>query len=139
MYSLEIEQCAYDPIDHTIIDQINPLNGRLINSDRTLEEIKTVYPNAEIWDFDKAVMHYYESFKTEPIEITKNVFDERLKAIPPLLWVNHGKTESFKMTEFLAGSITGIYARIEDKYYYLADEVILLHDQIIDKIKRVNS
>ena len=135
MNLLDCEECAYDPVRHIIIDYINPYTRRLATSGTTVEEIRKDYPNAEIWNFDSAVMHYYDSFKTLPERITEKVFNERFECTSPLLWVNNGETESFRMSEFLAGSITGIYARINKDFFYFADEITLTHEQIINKIK----
>ena len=130
----EYQFCAYDPTTHTVIDYIEPKTGNLTNG-QTLEQCREQYPNADVWAFDLAVKHYQDYLKSEPEEISEQVFIDRLNFEPPIQWVLNETTESFKMCELLAGTITGIYARIGNRFFYLTDEITLTHDQIIAKIR----
>ena len=60
-----------------------------------------------------------------------------LCALPPQNWIQKENTESFIFSEYYSGTITDIYARINDKYYTLRDSANLTHNQIINKIKAI--
>jgi hypothetical protein len=128
-------------VDGSIIDYINPQTEKSAIMGNTLEEIQQRYPGAQRMEKQAAYIAYDEAMRTKyvksPIVISAEEFDNALNVLPPMNWVRKVGTESFKISEFLTGNITSIYARIGDTFYGLADDANLTHDQIIDKCKAI--
>lgn len=82
-----------------------------------------------------AFQRYEDGFRSPPVEITAATFFEMLEVLPPGDWRGTGDTESFKLIERTAASITGIYARIGDRYFHMSDTCTLPHADIVARIK----
>lgn len=87
--------------------------------------------NLVVIPFDEAHKRYEESFKTEPVEITEAKWHEMLCVLPPVAWKRDPSGESFKMSERMAGSITGIYVRLGDRYFQFYDDIRLSHPECV--------
>lgn len=84
--------------------------------------------------------------KTEPQEITRGEFLRMLNTLPPVTWINRIDSESFKLSEPMAGCVGRIYARIsvpvgdgeiEDRYFSFSDHLLTPHAQIIARCQAV--
>jgi Protein of unknown function (DUF1419) len=85
---------------------------------------------------DEAYQRFENSFKSEPVEITEERWDEMLGVLPPVGWKNDGTHESFKISERTAGSITAIFVRIKDRYFELSDTITLPHRDCVERVLR---
>lgn len=84
---------------------------------------------------EDAFARFENGFKSEPVEITAEKYMEMLEVLPPHGWRASREAESFKMIELTAGSVTGIYARIGERYFHLSDSIYTKHDDIIARIR----
>jgi hypothetical protein len=88
-----------------------------------------------VLSLDEAVARYENSFKSEPIEISKERWWEMLEVLPPVGW-KHGahNSESFKLSERTAGLVTAIYVRVGTRYFELSDKITLPHKQCLARV-----
>jgi hypothetical protein len=84
--------------------------------------------------FEEAHQRFENSFKSEPVEITAERWDEMLGVLPSVAWKNDGAHESFKISERTAGSITAIFVRIDDRYFELSDTITLPHRECVKRV-----
>lgn len=124
------EKVFYDPNRLTIIDVIKP-DGKSCVYSESLEQVQQRYPDAEIWGFLDAVTHQENAMISAPVEITEDRFIEMLEILPPVHWVRHGVSESFKMSERTSGSITGIFARIGNRFFEMQNHISMSHEDIL--------
>jgi uncharacterized protein DUF1419 len=89
-----------------------------------------------ILPFEEAHQRFENSFRSEPVEITEERWDEMLGVLPPVGWKNDGAHESFKISERTAGSITAIFVRIGDRYFELSDTITLPHRECVERVRR---
>ena len=89
-----------------------------------------------ILPFEEAHQRFENSFKSAPVEITEERWDEMLGVLPPVAWKNDGAHESFKISERTAGSITAIFVRIGDRYFELSDTITLAHRECVERVLR---
>lgn len=133
------QQVFYTPSNENsgpiIIDFVKE-NGRSEVMDHDLETLRIRYPGTEIGDYEKIAAMSRAAFILGPEKITERQFFEMLEVLPPVSWVNHGDTESFKMAERTYADITGIYCRIGEKYFYMSDSITTSHEFIVDKCRR---
>lgn len=140
----ETNNCFYSPANRVIIDVI--MSDGLSNFCRNNEaQIKERYPDAQIMDIETAIKSMEEAYKTNPIQISEDDFDEALNVLPPMKWVRLGNAESFMSPEMYSGNITAIYASIYDEqsktkqHWTFLDSRFLTHDQILAKIAQTQS
>ena len=91
-----------------------------------------------------AWQRHENSFKSEPVEITRDRFHEMLNNLPPVAWNYRDPAfESFKMSERTTGSITTIFVRIHDRYLAFSDTCTLPHRvcvvRVLEKFFSVNA
>ena len=55
--------------------------------------------------------------------------------LPPHGWRNTGAEESFKMCERKTGIITGIYVRIDDRFFTFDDSILMPHAECCDRVR----
>ena len=126
----------YQPGKAGIIDLC--IDGKGQYSGETLEQVRLRYPGAEIGELGTVSEQSEEMFKSAPVEVTEERFDEMLNVLPPINWVRSAAGEtSFKMIERTYGNITTIFARIGNRYFELSDSCFLSHDQILDKCRMI--
>ncbi|MBK7366185.1 MAG: hypothetical protein IPI97_14805 [Nitrosomonas sp.] len=97
----------------------------------TLDEICARYPETEYIEFDEAIKIKDEKNRLPVSEITEKDFWYMLEVLPPKGWKQEPGRESFKMIEHYSGNITGIYARIGERYFTLQDDAFTTHDEIM--------
>ena len=76
---------------------------------------------------DTAWQRYENAFKSSPVEISEDRWNEMLGVLPPVAWTTDQTGESFKLSERTAGSITAIFVRIGERYFELSDSITLPH------------
>ncbi len=132
------EPVFYVPGTTTIIDNAIDRSGVLVGhySGETLEKIRLRHPDAALGEWDDVYAEIEASCKTEPIAISADEFLKALNVLPPVRWTQRSDSESFKILERLYGSITAIYARIEDRYYTFSDNIALPHDEVVSHIRQ---
>ena len=74
-------------------------------------------------------------FEHDPIEISAERFHEMLNILPPHDWSGHEGAQSFKMSEFVYGSVTTIFCQLGTKYYELAGSCRLTHQDILSRCR----
>lgn len=78
-------------------------------------------PEYEIMPFDEA-MPLIEAaqrakYERDWTEITKQEWWDALEVLPPQKWRTVAGVEIFRMCEYLTGTITAHYARLDDRYF----------------------
>lgn len=73
-------------------------------------------------------------WRTPPARITAEEWDEALNALPPEGWCKVNGVESFKMSEYLSGGITTIYARKGECCWSFRDSAALPARDIAERI-----
>lgn len=122
---------------HMVIDlAIEQEDGTLIGmySHETVDQLGQRYPGIFIDTLENSVKRQEDAHKTAPVEITEAQFYEALECLPPINWIHKGDSETFKMSEFVSGRITGIYARIGKRHFRFNDVNSMKHVEIIEKI-----
>ena len=106
-----------------------------VYSGETLEQIAARYPDAQIGDCDDIVATREAMMKTDPVEIMEDQYVDMLEVLPPEDFKFDTFGSSFKMSEYLSGRITNIYATYGKRYFMLTDVASLPHSEIIRKIQ----
>lgn len=88
----------------------------------------TILPLAE------AQARYEVPFKTEPVEIAEDAWHEALCVLPPHDWRNTAAGESFKSPEHIAGAVTAIYVRINERHFTFCDDVQTAHADCLRRV-----
>ncbi len=112
-------------------------DGRTSIYGETLEQVEERYPNVKIMTSDEFQTLHEATCCSDPVEITKDKFIEMLEVLPPMKWRSGGGAESFMLSEFTTGRITGIYCRIGKRYYSFLGICTLTHDEIVAKCSEV--
>ena len=89
-----------------------------------------VLPIAEV------AQRYEDGFKSPPVEITEERWNEMLGILPPVGW-KHGEpdSESFKISELTAGRITAIFVRIGKRYFEMSDRISMPHAECVTHVR----
>jgi len=133
----EVEMVFSVPGRYGVVDFALPReDGVLVSSceRETLEQIQLRYPGAVLMTYDEAVAAHAEFMKVAPSEIDKERFFDMLEVLPPVNWVRHDNSESFKMLERSSGDITGIFVRIGSRYFSMEDSTHLPHGIIVEMV-----
>ena len=93
-------------------------------------------PNLTVLPFDEAEARFEAQFKTDPVQITESEWWYALEVLPPEDWHHTGAGESFKMSERLAGSITGIYVVLDEGYFMFNDSAQLPHADCVARVRQ---
>lgn len=129
--------------DGNIIDAIVLSgNGEIGKYSRmTMAQLAVDHPDVMVDTAENAVSRYEQSMITPPVEITHDDFEYALSVLPPLNWVFNGEgdTESFKMSEFISGNITAIYARIGSSFFKMHDQYLKPHEDIVRLIQQTHN
>jgi hypothetical protein len=118
-----------------ILDLLNPDTGRGHYGGRTLEEAIDQHRGAQLMGYEEFTRLHDFYWTTEPIEITEDEYTDALECLPPVAWKMTAEGDSFKMSERLSGSITGIYARIGSRFFCFNANIRTPHDWIIAKCR----
>lgn len=116
----------------TAIDIVRDDGRSLINGE-TQADIELRYPNVCIMTSDELQLMQEAAYCSDPVMISENKFIEMLGCLPPMKWNNRGHTETFMMSEFMSGRITGIYCRIGAVFFSFFGICSLTHDEIVAK------
>ena len=131
----EDTKCFYQPGESGIVDVARP-DGKSAIDKEDLTAICKRYPGAVLMPFNEACRQADAAKRarlcTGAHEITEEKWIYALEVLPPMDWVRHQGSESFKMSELTSGNLTAIYCRIGDKYYTLTEDVKMPHDKIIE-------
>lgn len=100
---------------------------------KTLEEVRAEYPDAEVLSEEEGYVRYNKAWIKPAVRITHERFDEMLNVLPPRRWYNHGATESFHVSERIAGNVVSHFCRIGADYFELQDLYTLVHHEIVTK------
>jgi hypothetical protein len=92
-------------------------------------------PNLTVLPFDEAEARFEAQFKTDPVQITESEWWYALEVLPPEDWHHTAAGESFKMSERLAGSITGIYVALEEGHFMFNDSAQLPHADCVARVR----
>lgn len=114
-------------IDLVREDGLSMINGE------TQVQIEQRYPNVQIMTCDEFQVLQESVYVSVPMLITEEKFIEMLGCLPPMKWNNRGHTETFMMSEFMTGRITGIYCRIGETFFSFFGVCSLTHDEIVSK------
>jgi hypothetical protein len=116
----------------TAIDIVRDDGRSLINGE-TQAEIELRFPNVCIMTCDEFQVLQERSCVSAPVVITSEKFEEMLCCLSPMKWRSGGGAESFMMSEFMTGRITGIYCRIGTVFFSFFGICSLTHDEIVAK------
>lgn len=128
----------YSNAERSVIDTVRK-DGRSQIGGSTLEELRTRYPDTEVIDIDDAIDRVDAAYRKPPARITRERFWQMLEVLPPDEWVSGINSESFKLSERTAGSITQIFCRIGDDYWELSDSFTLRHSKILELVRAAST
>jgi hypothetical protein len=120
----EQDHAIYCTARSRIIDHI----PRLDDAQSRLERLTPEYGDSLIiLPFDEAWDRFEATFKSGPVEITAERFDEMLSILPPVAWKTDHDGESFKICERIAGTVTSIFVRIGTRFVTFSDDIRTPH------------
>lgn len=120
----------------SVIDEVNPENGKGRYSGATEDQLRHQYPMLERRELDEVVVSQENHLRTRPEMIPEDSWMDALEALPPLNWVRTHDRESFAFAERYAGRITTLYARVGNTYWKFMDICTLTHTDIIDRVSQ---
>lgn len=130
-----MDMCYVSVSRRTVIDFVRN-DGRTRMGGHTLDEVRERYPDAALMMFADAKAAIENALiDREPTKLSAADFIEALEVLPPKTWLVRRDTESFKMREHLYGSVTRIYARLNNEYFTFNDRCTLTHDEIVAKCR----
>lgn len=132
------QHCFYVPGTDTIIDtaELRDNIWRSTTSNQDINQIRIDYPKAELGDFETVYKTAEASYRTKPVEISKEEFLYALGVLPPVNWRTVRGVESFKISERYYGQMTSIYARVGKRYFTFIDLITTPAEQIADLIHK---
>lgn len=83
---------------------------------------------------DEAISRYENAFKSEPVAITEAHYHDMLNVLPPVGWRNTTYGESFKLSERIAGNVTAIFVRINDRHFTFVDDIRTPHEECCRRV-----
>ena len=108
------------------------VDGKGIHSGSTLEETLKKYPSARLMTTFEFVA-WQDSFNiAPPVMISEEEFHEAFEILPPLDFKSNDGGMSFKMSEFIVGNITRIYATLNGNFFKMQNIATLAHSDILD-------
>jgi len=129
------DKCFVSVAKRTIVDVIGA-TGKGEYSRKSFEELKIQYPDLQIHWRDTAMKVIEDQYVTDPVEITADDYTEALDCMPPTQWITRSGVESFRFTERIYGCVTTIYARAGDRYFKFDDRLLIMHDEVVAKVKK---
>lgn len=127
--------CYYSAAKNCVIDLVDPAAGVTFYTLENLEEVRQRYPDAIELTLDDAAERHERRF-IEPVqEITEADYWYWLEVLFPEDWRHDGGGESFKLAERTAGSITTICAKVDGRYFKLADSYTTPHAEILQRCR----
>lgn len=128
------KDCFFDPVRMVTIDVINPTTGRGVYGKSDLAEARARYGDqVVVADIEECHDVISDHHRSDPVEISKEDWWEMFEVLPPVDYVNWGKSQSFKMMERQYGSITGVYCRLGSQYFRFYDDIRTTHSDIVEK------
>lgn len=122
-------ECWYVPGETHIVDVIHPDDGLTLHFAEDAAQICARYPTAQRMSCDDAWKAAdavgLERYRKDVSEIGEERFMDALNVLPPVGWTTRQGVESFRISERIWGSITDIYARLDDRYFVLSDDIRL--------------
>ena len=101
---------------------------------RTLEQTREEYADACVVTLEEYGTMQDAQYRRAVSEITADEYDYALCVLPPEGWTRDERGASFKCSGRSAGSITNIYAAVGGRYYALADDFTMPHDEIMRRV-----
>lgn len=102
---------------------------------QTLASLTAQYGAVTVGTLDEYTALHDASWRSEPVAITADEYQNMLEVLPPVNWVKVGGVESFRMSEMTSGMITGIYARLGNTYWTFRDRIDLSPAAVAEKVK----
>ncbi len=116
----------------TAIDGVSPQTGLSYWFGKTQQQLEQEYgAPVTVMTWEEYDKRHQALFIQPPDEITEGEYRQALEVLPPDDWQHAGDTESFKMCEHMTGPITGIYARIGERFFAMTDNCHMAHAAII--------
>lgn len=138
---MDQEQVFYVPGQPWVIDFVEQQpDGSCVAAatGQTQEQIAAVSPGVILCTYAEARKQIESRAKSEPKPISEEDFTFALNCLPPMDWRHDANGESFKMSEFITGNVTSIYARMGNTYWMLDDVCTLSHREILERIALVS-
>jgi len=119
-----------------IVDAINPQTGLGRWSGMSQQELEAKYGAIRVRPLDQAAKEKDEANVSQPIPVNEQQFMDALECAPPLVrnFDRNADTESFQMSEYYSGRITGMYVRIGATYWCFRDYAHSPHQKLVDKV-----
>lgn len=138
MSSIALKDChlAYSVGARTLIGYVDPITGRLLNSEEPFDSVLAEFPDtviAESWDTTERALE--KEYIHPPKRIERAAWLRMFTIQPPQSLVRRGQTESFKVSDLLYGQVAFIYARIGWRFFRLCDRIDMSHDEIVAKCR----
>jgi hypothetical protein len=139
---MNINECThvfYVPGELNVIDcawQPDGVNWQTAINATPMAEVIERYPTAQLMTWDEVIPLIqegsYAKYKSAPVEITEDRWDEMLNVLPPMKWRSGRGAESFMISEALTLDLRSIFCRIGDRYFEMTDKQSLTHEQIAE-------
>ncbi len=126
--------CFFSPSGPTILDAVNPLTGRGLYSNQTLDQHARLYPDAILLSNDEATARIEQAFLTAPVEITRERFEDMRDMLPPQGWTHVGGAETFQFLERKTLRVTLTFAKWGGRYFEWYDIAGTQHEKLVEKV-----
>lgn len=128
------QDCAprvvYSAARNSVIDYITP-GGVTFYGGKTLAQCQQEDPDAEVMDAETAFTRYQSGFIKAPVEVTEERFHDALNVLPPCKWTGPGTSESFYVSERIAGNVVSWFVRNGEKFYRVDNLATLTHGEVL--------
>jgi hypothetical protein len=125
------ETVIYSPSQRSLIDFV----GTKETVGQAFDRLMPRYGNDLIaMALDTAIARQEDAYRSPVQEITEEQWFDALEVLPPVAWKNTADGESFKMSERLSGSITGIYVRKGGRCFMFNDSITLPHAECCARV-----
>ena len=102
---------------------------------KTLSELQRTHPDMQLIDYSEFEKIHDNAYISAPQRTTEERFYDAFECLPPIQKNSKQGDIIFAMCEYLSGSITTIYAKINGEYWSLNDQVRIPSDEIYKKIE----
>ena len=118
----------------SVVDYIH--DGRGVYGKQTVDELKAEYPDGEVLPELEGHAKYEAAFVTGPKRIDEKRFWYLLEVLPPCRWTRWSVSESFHVSEAVAGNIVTWAVRIGERhvnprYYELDRPATTTHAELV--------
>lgn len=129
---------AWCPAQLVSIDEMLD-DGRTRWGGKTLDEVRTEYPGAELITISEAHRRTNDKHREAPFRMTGERWDWLLNCLPPEQWTRRADAESFKVSELICADIAQICVRLgngrDGEFWGLKDHYNMPHADAVELVR----